>query len=228
MPPSFPGMGLAVSRGVADRLQQSILDGDLPPGTCLPSQRELSQHFGVSRTSLREAISALETLGLLSVQPGKGVFVTALDARAPPWQFAKRGSARDTYEARLALEVSAAALAARRINCDGLAQLAESIRKLEEAVNRTDMLSIVAADALFHDVLMAGCGNPIIITMYNAVREMMVASQRLPLALGMRLAEMLAEHQAILANLVARDERGAAEAMRQHFNSAASRYGLEF
>ena len=213
-------------RGVADRLQQAILDGLMPPGSCLPSQRELSQHFGVSRASLREAVSVLETLGLLSVQPGKGVFVTALEARAPLWQFADRGSARDAYEARLALEVSAASLAARRIGPAGLEQLAQSVGALRAAFERTDILGIVAADAAFHDGLMAACGNPLIGAMYRAVREMMVASQRLPLARRTGMAETVAEHEAILAGLAAHDAEAAARAMRAHLKGAAGRYGI--
>ena len=228
MPSALHGAGVAVSRGVADRLQRKILDGEMPPGACLPSQRELSQQFGVSRTSLREAISVLETLGLLSVRPGRGVFVTALDARAPPWQFAKRGSERDAYEARLALEVSAAALAARRIGAAGLEQLGQSVRDMRAAFERTDMLGIVAADAAFHDGLMAACGNPLIGIMYRAVRETMVASQRLPLARRTRLAETVAEHEAILAGLGAHDAEAAGSAMRLHIKGAASRYGIEF
>ena len=226
MPSALPGAGVAVSRGVADRLQQQILDGEMPPGACLPSQRELSQQFGVSRTSLREAISVLETLGLLSVRPGRGVFVTALDARAPPWQFARRGSERDAYEARLALEVSAAALAARRIGATGLEQLGQNVRDMRAAFERTDMLGILAADAAFHDGVMAACGNPLIGTMYRAVRETMVASQRLPLARRTRLAETVAEHEAILAGLAAHDPEAAAAAMRSHIAGAAGRYGI--
>jgi len=215
-----------VPRGVAHLLQQSILDGTLQPGECLPSQRELSEQFRISRASLREALSMLETLGLVSVQPGRGVFVTTPEARAPLWHFAERGSARDVYEARLALEVSAASLAARRINDAGLAKLAASVSELRTAYEKTDLVGMVSADAAFHDALVEVSGNPLIVAMYRAVREVMVASQRLPFARRIKLSDTVAEHEAIMVCVARHDPAAAASAMRVHITGAAARYGI--
>jgi GntR family transcriptional repressor for pyruvate dehydrogenase complex len=207
-------------------LQQSILDGTLQSGQCLPSQRELSEQFGISRASLREALSMLETLGLVSVQPGRGVFVTTADARAPLWHFAERGSAHDVYEARLALEVSAASLAARRIDATGLTKLEASVGELRTAYEKTDLVGMVSADAAFHDALVDISGNPLIVAMYRAVRELMVASQRLPLARRIKLSDTVAEHEVILACLARHDPAAAAKAMQAHITGAAARYGI--
>ncbi len=227
MPPDHLNGAVAIPRGVADRLQQAILEGRLKPGECLPPQRELSEQFGVSRASLREALSVLETLGLVSVQPGRGVFVTTLEDRAPLWHFAERGSARDVYEARLALESAAAALAAERIGVEGLATLETIMATMRDAYERGDMVALVAADMAFHDALMEASRNPIIAAMYRSVREMMVASQRLPLARRVKLSDTVMEHEAILACLSRREAEGAALAMGKHIRGAAGRYGID-
>jgi GntR family transcriptional repressor for pyruvate dehydrogenase complex len=223
-PPGDPS--LPVPRGVAERLQAAILAGQLKAGDKLPSQRELSQRFGVSRASLREAFSMLETLGLLRVRPGSGVFVTPAQERAPLWRFADRASARDVYEARLAIEVQACALAARRAGPGLVDRLKGAVEAMRSAHRDGDIVAMADADAIFHDAIVDGCGNPLIAAMYRSVREMMVASQQLPMARRVKLEDTLAEHEAILAAVTARDVAAAGEGMRRHIVSAASRYDL--
>ncbi|MCP2779916.1 GntR family transcriptional regulator, partial [Salmonella enterica subsp. enterica serovar Typhimurium] len=65
----------AVAAKAARLIQQWINDGTNPAGSLLPSQRELSERLGISRTSLREAFSTLQGLGLIVPRPGKGVYV---------------------------------------------------------------------------------------------------------------------------------------------------------
>src|SRR3954447_11512944 len=84
-----------VPHEVAARIQQQILDGELEPGQRLPPQRALSETFGVSRASLREALSVLETLGLIDIRPGLGVFVAVGPARGVQGRMLAGGSARD-------------------------------------------------------------------------------------------------------------------------------------
>lgn len=90
-------------------IRKLIEAGDYQPGDALPSQRDLAEQLGISRASLREALSSLSALGLVSVQPGKGVFVQA--PSAPPaatfsWPYAEQVSAVDTFQLRYALEGS--------------------------------------------------------------------------------------------------------------------------
>lgn len=217
---------LPVPRGVAERIQAAILAGKLRAGEKLPSQRELSQRFGVSRASLREALSKLETLGLVRVRPGSGMYVTPAQDRAPLWRFADRASARDVYEARLAIDVQACVLAARRVEPGLVDQLGAAVEAMRRAYRDGDIVAMADADAAFHDALVEGCGNPLIAAMYRSVREMMVASQQLPMARRVKLEDTLAEHEAILAAVSRGDAVAAGEGMRRHILAAASRYGL--
>ena len=115
---NMDGGRVLVPRSAVQRIQSMILDGTLKPGDRLPAQRELSEQFGISRASLREALSVLETLGLVQVEVGRGVFVLGPDGDGTPqakWRFADRYSPMEVYETRLMLEPRSAALAARNV-----------------------------------------------------------------------------------------------------------------
>ncbi|MBY0612585.1 MAG: FadR family transcriptional regulator [Beijerinckiaceae bacterium] len=211
---------------IAARLQQAIADGQFPPGAQLPSQRELSDTFGVSRASLREAVSTLAALGLVAIKPGLGVFVTAPEDRVPLWRFSNAASARDVYEARLALEGTAAALAAGRMSDLALTAIASLVDDLDAALQRQDLVAMTVADAAFHDLIVDAAKNPVIASMYRSARDLMVETQRAPMATRGRLTETVAEHKAILSALEARDARLAGETMERHIRGSAHRLGL--
>ena len=221
-----PGDRVPVSRGVAERLQALILQGGLAAGDRLPSQRDLAARLGVSRPSLREAMAALETMGLVVVRVGSGVYVAPPDLRAPPWRFADRCSPRDVYEARLGLEGYAARLAAARMNAGGSARLQAPIEAMAAALARGDVPAMAEADVLFHDLVVELAGNPVLAGMIWPMRDMVVESQRLPMARADRLAETLAEHRAIAACLRTGDGAASEEAMTYHIRAAADRYGI--
>jgi GntR family transcriptional regulator, transcriptional repressor for pyruvate dehydrogenase complex len=233
MNPRLPAPGAAllrdrvpVPRSAADRLSQMIAERQLKPGDQLPSQRELADHLKVSRASLREALSALETLGLVSVQPGRGVFVADPGARAGSWRFADRASPGDAYEVRYCVESFAAGIAATRLDEEALAALRDTVRLLRAAFERRDVDGMAKADSAFHDLIITACGNPILTAMYRSVRDMLVESQKLPLLTSPRLESTVREHEELLRAFERRDPDLAGALMREHIRSAAERYGI--
>ncbi|HEY8380751.1 MAG TPA: FadR/GntR family transcriptional regulator [Microvirga sp.] len=215
-----------VPRGAAEELQKLIQGQKLRPGDQLPAQRELAEQLGVSRASLREALTALETLGLISVQPGRGVFVAAPQQQMT-WRFGDRGSPHNVYEARLCVEVFAAGMAAERIDETTAGRLRTSVQDLRRAYEARDVDGMAVADSMFHDIIIEVCGNPILTAMYRSVREMMVESQKLPMLSYVRLESTVLEHEDLLACLVAHDGAGASARMDHHIRSAAARFGLD-
>lgn len=215
-----------VPRGAAEELQKLIQEKRLQPGDQLPAQRELAEQLGVSRASLREALTALETLGLIAVQPGRGVFV-ATPPQGMTWRFGDRGSPRDVYEARLCVEVFAAGMAAERIDQSAADRLQASVGDLRRSYEARDVDGMAAADSLFHDIIIDICGNPILTAMYRSVREMMVESQKLPMLSSVRLESTVLEHEELLRSFMARDPRTASAGMDHHIRSAAARFGLD-
>jgi GntR family transcriptional regulator, transcriptional repressor for pyruvate dehydrogenase complex len=217
---------LPVPRNVAGHLQRLILRGGLKPGDRLPSQRELAGQLGVSRPSLREAVSVLETMGLVSVKVGSGVYIAAPDARAPLWRFSDRCSPRDVYEARFGLEGYAAHLAATHIDEAGAARLKVHVEEMRAALGADDILGMASADAAFHDLVFELSANPVLAGMYRPVRDMMVETQRLPMTRRTGLANTLAEHEAVYQTLLAGDGPAAEQAMKTHIRLAAQRFGI--
>jgi GntR family transcriptional repressor for pyruvate dehydrogenase complex len=223
---AFLPMRTPVPRGAAEELRKLVQHQQLQPGDQLPAQRELAEKLGISRASLREALSALETLGLISVQPGRGVFVAAAP-QSSTWRFSDRGSPRDVYEARLCVEVFAAGLAAGRLDTAAEEKLKRSVADLRRSYEARDVDGMATADSLFHDIIIDVCGNPILTAMYRSVREMMVESQKLPMLGHVRLENTVLEHEDLLASLVTRDGAGASAKMDHHIRCAAARFGLD-
>ena len=222
-----PGERPLVPRTVSDHLRSLILRGGLKPGARLPSQRDLAEQLGVSRPSLREAISVLEVMGLVKVRIGSGVYVNDAADRAPLWRFAEHCSPRDVYEARLGLESQAAHLAALRCDESGAARLKAATAAMGRALAADDIPAMAGADAAFHDGIFELTANPVLAGMYRPVREMMVESQQLPMAMRIRLGDTLREHEQVGERIAARDGPGAEAAMRTHIRAAARRYGIE-
>lgn len=229
--PPLPAMAAGgrgpVPRTVAGHLQRLILHGGLKPGDRLPPQRELAASLGVSRPSLREALSVLDAMGLVSIRVGSGVFVAGAERRAPLWRFPDRGSPRDVYEARAGLEAHAAGLAARHMDASGAARLAAHVDAMRAALEARDIPAMAAADAGLHDLVFELAANPVLAGMYRSVRELMVETQRLPMDQGTRLHETLAEHEALCAALASGDVGAASASMAHHIASAARRFGIE-
>ena len=226
-----PAVGTANDRGpvprnVVEHLQGLILQGELKSGERLPAQRELAEQLGVSRPSLREALTVLETKGLVTVRPGSGVFVSKPAERGPLWRYADRCTPRDIYEARFGLEGFAARLAAPRVGVVEAPRLLAFVQQMDEAYRRDDLTGMSLADAGFHDLIFELSGNPMLAAMYRPVREMAEESQRLPMAWRERLGETPREHRLIAESLIAQDGTGAERAMQSHITAAAARYGI--
>jgi GntR family transcriptional regulator, hexuronate regulon transcriptional repressor len=99
-------------QAVAERLAKSIAAGDFKPGDRLPAERDLAEQFDVSRTTIREAIIALEIQGVVEVRIGSGVYVTKSQPKGKALPIEMDIGAFELTEARLLLEGEVAALAA--------------------------------------------------------------------------------------------------------------------
>lgn len=212
----------------AQALQRRIIDGEFPVGSALPSQRELAEQLLISRASLREAISTLETLGLVRSQPGKGVFVTA--GRQPDPADPPRGTATMTphalMEFRAALEPAWSGLAALRIDQAGRKRLESIQRGMEDALKACDLVMASDWDLQFHLCLAELSGNPGLIDTARLFREQIGHSLRLPFSNPARIWEPADEHRQIIKAVLAADPAGASRAMRGHLTASAGRIGL--
>ncbi|MEJ5022961.1 FadR/GntR family transcriptional regulator [Ochrobactrum vermis] len=221
-----------VPQSVAREIQSMITDGVLQPGEKIPSQREFSQKFGISRASLREALLTLETLGLLKTEPGRGTFVAGpasdQSGNMAPWRYSESYSVFDVFQTRIMLEGEIARLAAGRLTQLQLHQMEETTRAMEEGWALQDRLSNVEADLEFHGLIVSACSNAVLRTLYDTMRDQLAETQRQPIprTLPERMKESIAEHRRIIAALAANDPMGAKKEMQAHIRNTAQCAGL--
>jgi len=224
LPRAVPEIALQAIRKLID-------DGGYLPGDALPSQRDLAEQLGVSRASLREALSTLSALGLVSVQPGKGVFVLAPVPATPvgfSWPYAEQVSAADTFQLRYALEGFAAGQAALNLTADDLDRLAANVEAMRQELRAGSFEAAARLDFAFHQALLQAAGNRAMLHVITASQDIFLESQKLPFIRPERAMETWQEHSKILRALARRSQLGAQRAMQEHIRNAASRTGVVF
>jgi GntR family transcriptional repressor for pyruvate dehydrogenase complex len=214
---------------VMAKIRGLVESGHLAPGVRLPSERELRESLGVGRSTVREAIRALEALGLLEVRQGRGIYVrnrseSLTQPRGPleaDWAQLDR-----VVEARLPIETYAASLAALRRTDERLAKLEEKLDDFERAMAANDLGKLVLADLEFHNVI-ADTASSVLATCLNSIGVLVINSRRISLARPERLPDVLARHRLIFEAIVAQDPHKAAQAMSEHLLDFISQLGFE-
>lgn len=213
-----------LSDQVETQIEDLIVDGEFAVGTRLPGERALLQRFSVSRTVIREAISRLESRGLLRVYPSRGTFVTG----TPEWGVKAQWQswiARDSdkvlalLEVRECLEIQAAALATERASDDDLAELRLAHLNFEQQCERGSLADMSHWDKMFHYAL-AGCSrNEIMASFVQNVNDVVMSLRRSTLADPVVARRSLEQHRRILEAVEARDRTQAMQAVAEHIAS---------
>ncbi|PMS35498.1 GntR family transcriptional regulator [Trinickia symbiotica] len=218
-----------VTEAAAATIKERIHQGVYPVGSLLPAQRQLSDELQISRASLREALSTLEALGLVTIRAGKGVYVArARPAHPQRWRFADQVSLPDTYQMRYALEGFVARLAVVAIGEDDLAPLEENLDALRVALTDGEFETAARLDFDFHMRIVALAGNSAIETILRNSADIMQESQRLPFYQRELVLSTHREHAAIVEALRSRDPDRAGRAIETHIVAAAQRAGVYF
>ena len=208
-------------QAVAERLAKAIAAGDHKPGDRLPAERDLAEQFDVSRTTIREAIIALEIQGLVEVRVGSGVYVTNARARTKAAPIEMDIGAFELTESRLLIEGEVAALAAINATDEDISDLRRLLSDMAKANAKGDG-SGELVDRQFHERIAICTRNSAMVAM---VEQLWTIRNRSPQCV--RLFEktrrkgyqpVLDEHQAIVDALAARDPAAARAAMRGHLS----------
>jgi DNA-binding FadR family transcriptional regulator len=217
-------------RQIADQIVGLIDSGEFPAGSRLPPERELAGLLGVSRTSVREAIIALEIAGRVEVRVGTGIFVTSPQQhRAPAPQAAVGDSGVGPFEllaARAVIEGETAALAAKQARKADLAALRETIVRMRE--HAEDAGERDAADRAFHVRIAEATGNGAyahaVASLWDLRRGDLWSRIEVHFHTAALRAKTLADHEAIVAALAAHDAAGARRAMHRHLERVAREF----
>ena len=198
-PRNFGGLAEQAYRAIRDAIQ----DGRLGPGQRVP-ELDMSAWLKVSRTPVREALRRLQSEGMLHHAPGGGLSVARHDLRAMA----------ELYDVRESLEGTAAALAARGAD-------ATEIRILQAVLDQQrqlpdDPLAHARVNTIFHEHIYRAAHNRFLLTSLRGLHDSVALLGPTTFAVAGRIPEALAEHQAIVAAIVRRDEAEAEALARRH------------
>jgi GntR family transcriptional repressor for pyruvate dehydrogenase complex len=207
---------------VADQLVTLIAARRLNPGDPLPTERELTQAYGVGRSSIREALRMLESRGVIQPGAARGTFVVA-DVSNPLHSSLRLlmeldGGAdiHDIFELRRILECETAALAADRRQKEHLRVMDESIAEMEEGLKGPDPDRYIDADLRFHLAIAEATGNRVVVHSMQAVRDLIRRALMAIFVIPQSPERSLEQHRAIRAAIGARNSDLARKEMRSH------------
>jgi DNA-binding FadR family transcriptional regulator len=238
-PPSVPGAssGEAIFRALVrsgppgslqTQIRKAIVERGLQPGDRLPSEGELASALGHSRLVIREALRALEAVGVLESRPGSGWYVRAFDVGAAARIFAQslafhHHALLDLLAVRRAAEGDLVASLAGRLSARDLAVLEDLAQRMEWRASRGDVFP--AEDGEFHRRLLAHSGNLValaLVDLYMGVVQEMY-EHGLPRPDGEELPRTAAAHGEIVAALRRGAGAAAARIMRAHHDLSENR-----
>jgi DNA-binding GntR family transcriptional regulator len=196
---------------VAELLRQRIFKRELEPGNWI-DELKIAEEYGISRTPLREALKVLAAEGLVTMKVRRGAYVTEVS----------KSDLADVYHLLSLLESDAAGVVAIKATDAELAELQKLHKELEAAAKpgkagKANTDQFFALNEQFHMRLLAIANNRWRDQMVADLRKVMKLNRHNSLLKTGRIAESLAEHQAIMASLLARDAVRTQQRMREHF-----------
>jgi len=220
--PSKPGLETIprsrVYAKVAEQLQSHIIN-TLKPGDMLPPERELVQMFGVSRSTIRDAIRRLETVGLLEPRQGVGTVVreVSVDTVVRPVAnvlLQKRKGINELLDMRMIIEPALAARAALHASPGQIAELHAILERQDEKVRRAELAT--EEDSAFHYAIALAADNSVMLKLVHVLMDVSRETRERSLQFGGRQEKSLAGHRRILTAIEQGDAAAAKAAMRRH------------
>jgi DNA-binding FadR family transcriptional regulator len=215
---------------LVEAVTERIQSGQYRKGDQLPTEKDLIEEFGVSRTVVREAIANLKAGGLVATRQGKGAFVRDEGVRAFRIAEENLGLVEEVLEAlelRIAIESEAAALAARRRSPENLGRIAAAAEAMDRAVEAGE--PTVDLDIAFHRAIAQATGNRHFLGLFNYLGEVLVPRARVPTheydaaTLQDYLRRISGEHHQIVAAIEDGDSDAARAALRMHLGGSRDR-----
>jgi GntR family transcriptional repressor for pyruvate dehydrogenase complex len=211
---------------ITDEIKQHIVGGVLAPGHKLPSTKQLAEDYGVGRSTVREALSALKAMGLIDIRHGEGCFVRHVEVQEvglPVFNsmLIGRDAVLELMEARKSLEVSNAALAAGKRTTDDLRELESILEEMGRSLG--DEKQSERTDLQFHQALAEATGNSIMQQLLKSISSQMEAAIRETRRLWMYSDASVAkrlwkEHLAIFEAVSEMNPKLAERRMRTHLD----------
>ncbi|MGN0161188.1 MAG: GntR family transcriptional regulator [Lachnospiraceae bacterium] len=193
---------------VFNTLRQAILKGEMEPGERL-MEIALANKLGVSRTPIREAIRKLELEGLVNMIPRKGAIVASISEK----------DMKDVLEVRITLEELAVTLAIQNMQTEDIETLKKAGKAFEDAVISRDIVNIVEADVMFHDIIYNKTGNNRLIQIISNLREQMYRYRLEYIKDARTHSILISEHNDLVACMEKKDVDAAKKTIREHISN---------
>ncbi|MBW9095089.1 FadR family transcriptional regulator [Microbacterium jejuense] len=213
---------MAVTDEAISKIKDMIVRGELTPGSRLPPEKELAERLGLSRSSMREAVKALEVIRVLDVRRGDGTYVTSLEPKLLLEAISfvvdlhDDDSLLEIFAVRRVLESHATGLAAQRA---GDADIAELEGELTAASLETDVDALVTHDVRFHAAIARLAGNAYLASLLESLTSQTIRARAWRgLTQAGAVERTLAEHQAILDAIADHDVELATAAAQVHIS----------
>ena len=212
---------------LATTLERRIVTGSLAAGELLPSERLLSEEYGLSRSMVREALRTLAERRLIDVVPGRGSFVRRASAEDSAERLTdvfdqRQVTARYLIEARNMVETTAAWLAAERAGAAEIRSVGVALATFDAATTLADR---VRSDLAFHSAIVRAAGNPLVETMFRAIQPYTVELMIRSLTDEAVTTESVPWHRRILDGICERQPQRASDAMFAHLSVGLTTYG---
>lgn len=215
------------SQRIVAQIRSLIAEGKLKPGDRLPPERELAQLMNVSRTSVREAIQTLATMGMVTIKKGQGIFISQNDVSSlmsalGQFLVVKKDEVKELLEVRKFLETQAITLAVERATDEELRTLREMV---EEALARVygngeiDPSYAREHDTRFHGVIFNATRNHIFIAIVSSLYYVYDRMRSRTTAIPGRAVQSIRDHQRIVEAISRKDKEAAVKAMLEHIES---------
>ncbi len=201
---------------VAKQLERLILK-KLQPGDKLPAERELAEMFGVSRSSIRDAIRSLELVGLVEPRQGAGTVVREVSAESlvnPLTTVLARQQISELLDFRKMLEPPLAARAATHASVEEITEMEEILRRQDDKVRRGELA--IEEDSEFHYNVAMASDNSVVLKVLDVLMDLLRETRERALQVEGRPQKSLAGHRRILMAIKRRDPAAAEDAMRRH------------
>jgi GntR family transcriptional regulator, transcriptional repressor for pyruvate dehydrogenase complex len=202
-----------------EQLISYVVKGSWKAGDRIPPERQLCQQLGIARTSLREALKAMELIGMLDSRVGDGTFVcprTEFLSRPLLWAFTGNDHAElhDIMEARTIIEENLAGLAAERGSDDEIGKIGEAVQAMRDSIARGD--SILEADMAFHIAICEAARNEVLRNAVQLLRNLLRQWIYYKLLIPDIAPTVLKRHAAIYRAIAQRKPTSARNEMRRH------------
>ena len=212
-----------ISTSIIKQIRAAILGGKYQPGDPLPTESELVSQFGVSKHTVREALRALEGMGLITIKRGAGggPFVSKIDWETARESFAdfihfQKVSIRELSEIRLLVEPYIARRAAENFSPEQLVELEGIHLQCEDLVKRNKSLVGAEAEVMFHVLLAKYSGNSALWVILDFVNNILTAMKK-EIDPGQEFSVAVLEaHRKILKAIVEKDGQSAERLMWEH------------